>query len=635
MSELPLVSVIAVCYNHAKYVLETLDSIKNQTYLNLELIIMDDCSTDNSVEVIQNWITKNDYDCQFIAHQKNQGLCKTLNEAVEFINGKYTQIIACDDVLIKNKFQNQVDALEKTDDSTLLCCSNYSHIDKNSEVIKEYFFKSDFDFPSKTFEAILSGSQGYGIIVHSPTVLLKSSVFYSSNNYPESIIQEDLYMWLKITFDHKAIYIDDVLVRYRILSSSLSKAYIYKERMFMDRILVGSLFLKYDISIRRKKVLIEHNNRYLKYFLKEKFKNIDYTKFVLNKISINDYLNINERCDVKLMINKTFKKNIGIKFFIFKVKRSLEILFKMRQKLYKLLKKLSFRRYYFIDKQLYFLSHKTKKTPICIYTMGKVGSTSIYESLKEAYSGSKIYNVEHLHRLNESYLSKRESYVKKEIYKDRSKSKHLYESLVWKPLKFKKNIKLRYDLVKWITIIREPVKRNISVFFQWLDFEEKNDSFVFKSRNHQFPFLIETPKEDISELIDYFINKFDHGLHLKWLDEELNEVLGVNYLDIEFDHKKDYAIADSYQGNSNLLILKLESLDKTFGDSMNEFLEIQEKLLSKNEAKNKDLGDVYKVFNDQIKFPKDYLDKLYSSNYVKKFYSNSEIENFYSKWIKE
>ena len=55
----PLVSVIALCYNHARFVLECLESIRHQSYKNTELIIVDDCSRDNSVELIRNWIAEN------------------------------------------------------------------------------------------------------------------------------------------------------------------------------------------------------------------------------------------------------------------------------------------------------------------------------------------------------------------------------------------------------------------------------------------------------------------------------------------------------------------------------------------------------------------------------------------------
>ena len=69
----PLVSVLVPSYNHSKYVLECLDSIQNQTYKNIELIVHDDGSTDNSVSLISEWILKNEINANF-TYDKNQGL---------------------------------------------------------------------------------------------------------------------------------------------------------------------------------------------------------------------------------------------------------------------------------------------------------------------------------------------------------------------------------------------------------------------------------------------------------------------------------------------------------------------------------------------------------------------------------
>ena len=85
----PLVSIVAICYNHEKFVKETLDSILHQTYSNIQLIIIDDCSQDNSVSEIKNWIKMNSVDCVFIERTENSGLCKNLNEGIVVSKGKY------------------------------------------------------------------------------------------------------------------------------------------------------------------------------------------------------------------------------------------------------------------------------------------------------------------------------------------------------------------------------------------------------------------------------------------------------------------------------------------------------------------------------------------------------------------
>jgi len=266
--EYPLVTIVALCYNQAKYAEETLDSILAQTYPNIQLIIMDDASSDNSVEVINNWIKKNQVDCTFIAHEKNQGICSTLNEALELVRGEYYQAIACDDVLINTKLEKQIDFFKKNPKYSVVC-SNFQEINPNSETIKNQFFKDDFSFPGvdEVFSAILTGYNGYGIIVHSPTVMVDTSIHKRVGYYREDILQEDLYMWLKISLACKIGFIPDITVKYRIHPKSLSKNITTLNKLYEDRLKVGHHF----ISSTKKNLnsLWAHQKRYLNYFLHE------------------------------------------------------------------------------------------------------------------------------------------------------------------------------------------------------------------------------------------------------------------------------------------------------------------------------------------------------------------------------
>ena len=83
----PLVTVICVCYNQAQYVCEALDSVANQTYSNLELIVIDDGSTDGSGKVIKNWMV-NHPDATLILNGRNLGYCKTFNKAYRLSKGE-------------------------------------------------------------------------------------------------------------------------------------------------------------------------------------------------------------------------------------------------------------------------------------------------------------------------------------------------------------------------------------------------------------------------------------------------------------------------------------------------------------------------------------------------------------------
>jgi len=145
MSNFPLVSIIAICYNHEKYVIETLDSILDQTYANIQLIIMDDCSSDNSVQVINDWIKEKKVECIFVPHIENCGLCKTLNEALNYVNGDYYQAISCDDILMPEKITTQL-AIFDHYQSVAVVTSTVIKIDYNGKYISTNTEELNSDF---------------------------------------------------------------------------------------------------------------------------------------------------------------------------------------------------------------------------------------------------------------------------------------------------------------------------------------------------------------------------------------------------------------------------------------------------------------------------------------------------------
>ncbi|HCJ7896604.1 TPA: glycosyltransferase family 2 protein, partial [Acinetobacter baumannii] len=121
-NEQPLVSIIIPCYNHANFVQDCIQSVIAQTYQNIELIIIDDGSKDETVEKIQKLVTQ----CteRFVKfefrHRPNKGLSATLNEALEWCQGEYFSAIASDDMMLNDKIEIQIDFLKNSIDSTIV-----------------------------------------------------------------------------------------------------------------------------------------------------------------------------------------------------------------------------------------------------------------------------------------------------------------------------------------------------------------------------------------------------------------------------------------------------------------------------------------------------------------------------------
>lgn len=134
-----LVSVIAPAYNHEKYIEDCIYSIAQQTYECKELIIIDDCSPDGTVELIEKIVNREEVKkcfkrIKFIKHDVNKGAYQSINEGLNSAEGFYCTIINTDDLYEQNRLLEMVNALEKS--KKQLAFSKVDTIDENSQVMR-------------------------------------------------------------------------------------------------------------------------------------------------------------------------------------------------------------------------------------------------------------------------------------------------------------------------------------------------------------------------------------------------------------------------------------------------------------------------------------------------------------------
>lgn len=109
MFKLPLISFVVTSYNYEKYILKTLESIKNQTYQNIEIIIIDDCSQDNSCEIIEKFISENqDLKISLIKQEHNQGQLAAMIKGFKIAQGQFISFIDSDDILMPEYAQKHI-----------------------------------------------------------------------------------------------------------------------------------------------------------------------------------------------------------------------------------------------------------------------------------------------------------------------------------------------------------------------------------------------------------------------------------------------------------------------------------------------------------------------------------------------
>lgn len=220
----PLVSVVAICYNHEKFVHETLDSIRLQSYCNLEVLIIDSNSSDDSVARIQDYLGKYKLDSwQFVRNHLPKTICENLNFALENIKGDYYQIISCDDVILTAKIEYQINLLKKENFNFDMIYGNYSHINELGQLIEgEELQLNKFGF--SVSEQPYSGNIFCDILgswfIHSITCLISRKAALQIGGYDENLVYEDTDFFLR--FSRNFLIKGDLglVGYYRILSNS-------------------------------------------------------------------------------------------------------------------------------------------------------------------------------------------------------------------------------------------------------------------------------------------------------------------------------------------------------------------------------------------------------------------------------
>jgi glycosyltransferase involved in cell wall biosynthesis len=241
--EVPLVTAIVLCYNHARFVAEALESVRLQTHPRIELIIVDDCSKDSSVKAIEEWILSHRVECVFLKHEKNQGVCASLNDALRHAKGKYVAAFAADDVWLCDKTEAQVSVLEGAPDRLGVVFSDAIQINESGERLPELFIAAHRPMPKipsgRVFDELWEGN-----FIPAMTTMVRRECFLRVGNYDETLAYEDWDMWLRLGLDYEFCYCPAPLACYRLVSTSMV-------RTMMPRILESSARVNLKMLERR------------------------------------------------------------------------------------------------------------------------------------------------------------------------------------------------------------------------------------------------------------------------------------------------------------------------------------------------------------------------------------------------
>ena len=206
-----LVSIITPCYNAAKYVAQCIASVQKQTYSNWEMLIVDDSSTDHSVEVIKTF-QKNDGRIKLIQLDTNSGAALSRNKAIENAQGDYMAFLDADDMWLPNKLERQIVFMQKNEHA--FTYSSYEEIDETG-----YFLKLKPIFKPRLNYRDLWAANRVGCLTAIYDVKQLGKMYM-----PDIRKRQDYALWLTILKKpHVNCFgLNEVLCQKRVIKSSIS-----------------------------------------------------------------------------------------------------------------------------------------------------------------------------------------------------------------------------------------------------------------------------------------------------------------------------------------------------------------------------------------------------------------------------
>lgn len=229
MNSLGLVSIVVITYNSSNFIVETLDSISNQTYPKIELIISDDSSTDDTIPICEQWINDNKerfVKYKIIKSDVNTGVSANCNRGEKEASGTWVKPLAGDDILRPDAIEKYVQYMEAHPQVTYLFGKMLAFGDNSKDITS---FNNDilvYDFFND------SAKEQYHRLMNNKCYIPAPTFFYNRKQYLEDGISndesipmlEDWPKWVNITKrGHRVYLLDSITVNYRIHNSAISK----------------------------------------------------------------------------------------------------------------------------------------------------------------------------------------------------------------------------------------------------------------------------------------------------------------------------------------------------------------------------------------------------------------------------
>lgn len=247
------VSIVIPVYNAEKYLKESIESALNQTYKNIEIIAVDDGSSDNSLKILESFNDKIK-----IISKKNGGTASALNKGIKKMTGQWFKWLSADDVLYPNAIEELMKEVEKIKDKkNTILYTNYDIIDSNSNVIRQFIEPNNNNLSSFDFNVILLDHY----IGNGTTSLIHKSALDEYGQFDENIgFAEDYELWLRfcLLYNCRLYLVPKILAQYRVHGTQMTAKKMNKALENANQIrkhILNQLdkeeFEKYSIALKK------------------------------------------------------------------------------------------------------------------------------------------------------------------------------------------------------------------------------------------------------------------------------------------------------------------------------------------------------------------------------------------------
>jgi len=299
-----LVSVIIPVFNAENYIVASLQSILSQTHKNLEIVVIDDGSTDNTKSIISSY----DDDRIVFRSRPNKGLISTLNECIDLSNGAFIARMDADDIAHLDRIKSQVNFLEKNTDTGVLF-TGFEYIDADDKVFNKNVPTTDYMLES--VELL------FGCPVCHPTAMfdmrkLKKSDIYYNESYKNA---EDFELWTRLIGITQVGILQGPLLQYRIHSGSITSQNNIKQNATAVRAIKSNLLTALPRATEDS-IETVYNNTESRYSFTATFKALFLLFWFLKKLNPTfsrvKYVKKSVRL-LKLKIELSSKKNVKLR----------------------------------------------------------------------------------------------------------------------------------------------------------------------------------------------------------------------------------------------------------------------------------------------------------------------------------